>query len=139
MSSPGASQRRFTSLPATECHALLRGHTVGRVGWNASDGPQILPVTYLVRDDVIIFRTAPYGALSELRNAQRIAFEADDFDVVNRTGWTVLVRGMIQAAQNPDELAQLWTRQEPIPWAPGGRNLVLAITPDHVTGRVISA
>ena len=38
----------------------------------------------------------------------------------------------------PDELAGLWTRQEPIPWAPGARNLVLAITPDHVTGRVIT-
>lgn len=138
MSSHDGPQRRFNALPATECLALMRSHTVGRVGWNAADGPQILPVTYLLRDDTIIFRTAPYGALSELRNAHRVAFEVDDFDVDTRTGWTVLVRGMIQAADNPDELAGLWTRQEPIPWAPGARNLVLAITPDHVTGRVIT-
>jgi nitroimidazol reductase NimA-like FMN-containing flavoprotein (pyridoxamine 5'-phosphate oxidase superfamily) len=102
------------------------------------DGPQILPVTYVLRDGSVIFRTSPYGALSELRNVRQVAFEVDDFDVVTRTGWTVLVRGMIQAADNPDELAGLWTRQEPIPWAPGARNLVLAITPDHVTGRVIT-
>ena len=96
------------SLPATECLALVRSHTIGRVGWNAPDGPQILPVTYVLRDESIIFRTAPYGALSELRNAHQVAFEVDEFDVVTRTGWTVLVRGMIQAAANPDELTGLW-------------------------------
>ena len=138
MSPQDAPQRRFTSLPATECLALVRSHTIGRVGWNASDGPQILPVTYVLREGVIVFRTAPYGALAELRNAHQVAFEVDDFDVVNRTGWTVLVRGTIQASGNPDELAGLRAHEEPIPWATGARNLVIAITPDHVTGRLIS-
>jgi nitroimidazol reductase NimA-like FMN-containing flavoprotein (pyridoxamine 5'-phosphate oxidase superfamily) len=138
MSPQDAPQRRFTSLPATECLALVRSHTIGRVGWNASDGPQILPVTYVLREGVIVFRTAPYGALAELRHAHQVAFEVDDFDVVSRTGWTVLVRGTIQASGNPDELAGVRTHEELIPWAPGARNLVLVITPEHVTGRQIS-
>ncbi|HEY5788162.1 MAG TPA: pyridoxamine 5'-phosphate oxidase family protein [Microlunatus sp.] len=139
MAFSNAPQRRFSSLPATECLALVASHTIGRIGWNASDGPQILPVTYVLRDGVIVFRTSPYGALAELRNAHRVAFEVDDFDVVTRTGWTVLVRGTIQAATDSDETAGLRTHDELIPWAPGTRNLVLAITPDHVTGRVISS
>ena len=137
MTSPGASQRRFSSLPATECLARVQARTIGRVGWNSPDGPQILPVTYVLRDGMIVFRTAPYGALAELRDAHRVAFEVDEFDLVARTGWTVLVRGMIQAV-DPEALPGLQTHEELIPWAPGARNLVLAITPDHVTGRVIT-
>src|SRR3954452_18229800 len=102
MSTTGSAPRRFGLLPATECHALLRSHTIGRVGWNTLDGPQILPVTYVVREGAVIFRTAPYGALSELRNVRQVAFEVDEFDVTTRTGWSVLVRGTAKPASNPD-------------------------------------
>lgn len=136
-SRPGR-QGRFSSLPSTECHALLRQHTIGRVGWNTMDGPQILPVTYAYRDGSIIFRTAPYGALSELRNVRQVAFEVDEFDVATRTGWSVLVRGWAKAASNPDELAGLWEQQEPTPWATGARTLFIIISPEQLSGRVIS-
>ena len=117
MTSPGASQRRFSSLPATECLARVQARTIGRVGWNSPDGPQILPVTYVLRDGMIVFRTAPYGALAELRDAHRVAFEVDEFDLVARTGWTVLVRGMIQAV-DPEALPGLQTHEELIPGRP---------------------
>ena len=138
MSASGSPQHRFSSLPATECLALLRSHTIGRVGWTSADGPQILPVTYVVRDDSIIFRTTPYGALSELRDVRAVAFEVDEFDVVTRTGWSVLVRGTAKAATNPDELSGLWERQDPIPWATGARTLFITVSTDHLSGRVIS-
>lgn len=138
MSTPSSSPRRFGSLPATECLALLRSHTIGRVGWNTMDGPQILPVTYVLRDGAVIFRTTPYGALSELRNVRQVAFEVDEFDVTTRTGWSVLVRGWAKAATNPDELSGLWTQQDPIPWAPGARTLFITISTDQLSGRVIS-
>ena len=139
MSTSDAPHRRFTSLPATECLALVRTQTIGRVGWNATDGPRILPVTYALRDGSIVFRTSPYGALAELRNVAQVAFEVDEFDVVTRTGWSVLVRGTAQAAGNHDELAELWERHDPIPWASGSRSLFITITMDHLSGRVISA
>jgi nitroimidazol reductase NimA-like FMN-containing flavoprotein (pyridoxamine 5'-phosphate oxidase superfamily) len=131
-------QRRFSSIPATECLALLRSHTIGRVGWNTTDGPQILPVSYVLRDDSIIFRTAAYGALSELRNVRQVAFEVDEFDVTTRTGWSVLVRGWAKAATNPDELTSLWESQDPIPWATGSRTLFITVSTDQLSGRVIS-
>ena len=136
---PGDPQHRFGPLPATECLARLRSHTIGRVGWNTTEGPQILPVSYVVRDGLIVFRTTPYGALSELRNVRQVAFEVDEFDVTTRTGWSVLVRGWAKAATNPDQLAGLWAQQEPIPWASGARTLFLTISTDHVSGRVISS
>lgn len=138
MSTSGPQPRRFTPLSATECITRLRSHTIGRVGWNTVDGPQILPVTYVFRDGQIIFRTAPYGALSELRNVRQVAFEVDEIDVVTRTGWSVLVRGWAKAATNPDELAELWQEPEPSPWAGGNRTLFITISPEQFSGREIS-
>jgi nitroimidazol reductase NimA-like FMN-containing flavoprotein (pyridoxamine 5'-phosphate oxidase superfamily) len=134
-----SNHQRFTALPSTECLALLHDHTIGRVGWTSADGPQILPVTYVLRDGVIIFRTSPYGALAELREPRRVAFEVDEFDVRTRTGWSVLVQGAAAAAANPDELEGRWLQDEPIPWATGVRNLFIVVTPEHVSGRALSA
>jgi hypothetical protein len=33
----------FREMPRDECERLLGQHTVGRVAWNAPDGPQLLP------------------------------------------------------------------------------------------------
>jgi uncharacterized protein len=138
MSTSDAPRRRFTTIPATECLTLVGSQVIGRVGWNTTEGPQILPVTFVLRDGVIVFRTSPYGALSELRNVRQVAFEVDEFDVTTRTGWSVLVRGTAKPASNPDELAGHWDRDEPLPWAGGSRTLFITITPEHVAGRVIS-
>ena len=138
MSPSSSPQRRFSSLPATECLSLLASHTIGRVGWNTTEGPQILPVSYVLRGGSIIFRTAAYGALSELRNVRQVAFEVDEFDVTTRTGWSVLVRGWAKAATNPDELTGMWERQDPIPWATGARTLFITVSTDQLSGRVIS-
>jgi nitroimidazol reductase NimA-like FMN-containing flavoprotein (pyridoxamine 5'-phosphate oxidase superfamily) len=135
----GSSNRRFTSLSETECVARLESHSIGRVGWNTTEGPQILPVSYAVRDGAVVFRTAPYGALSELRSVRQVAFEVDDFDLATRTGWSVLVRGWAKPATDPDQLVALWTPQDPIPWATGTRTLFITISLDAVTGRVISS
>lgn len=138
MPGSGPQGRRFSALPSTECLALVRSHTIGRVAWNTTDGPQILPVTYVFRDGQIVFRTSPYGALSELRNVRQVAFQVDEFDVTTRSGWSVLVRGHARAATHPDELAGLWQEPEPIPWATGSRTLFITISPEQLSGRVIS-
>ncbi|MDN5763301.1 MAG: pyridoxamine 5'-phosphate oxidase family protein [Microlunatus sp.] len=130
--------RRFNSLPTTECLALLRSHPIGRVGWNSSEGQQILPVTYVLRDGDIVFRTSAYGALSELREPHPVAFEVDDFDIATRTGWSVLVQGTAAASTDLDGLSTLWQQQGPVPWATGTRSLFITIRPDQMSGRVIS-
>ena len=139
MSETTADRGQFRSLPRTECLSRLSGGSIGRVGWNTVDGPQILPVTYAFRDGLVIFRTAPYGVLSELRTVRPVAFEVDDFDVSTHSGWSVLVLGRSRAATNPDELVDLWSRGEPVPWATGSRNLFITIKPEQITGRAVAS
>lgn len=132
-------QRSFDALSAEECRERLAAGTIGRVGWNTVEGPQILPVTYTLYNDAVVFRTAAYGPLADLRHVRRVAFEIDSFDRETRTGWSVLVSGQSRAAAKADELVELWSQADPVPWAPGTRNLFIEISLDQVSGRSIGS
>jgi uncharacterized protein len=62
----------FRAISPARCQELLESQTIGRVAWQAADGPQILPVTYAWYQGTIIFRTSPYGVLSELIPPHRV-------------------------------------------------------------------
>ncbi len=126
--------RRFGAITGPECVELLESHSIGRVGWHAADGPQILPVTYLYQSDRLYFRTSPHGILSELLRPTDVAFEVDDLNHDTRTGWSVVVYGRAEAVAAPAEVVRLWT-PDLAPWAPDIRNLFIQITPHRITGR----
>jgi nitroimidazol reductase NimA-like FMN-containing flavoprotein (pyridoxamine 5'-phosphate oxidase superfamily) len=128
----------FSEIPRDECLALLGAQTTGRVAWNAPDGPQVIPVTYGVYAGDIVFRTSPYGVLSQLINPTKAAFEIDDIDQRHGAGWSVLVRGRAQAVVAPQELVGLWTEPGIVPWAPGTRNLWIGITFETISGRRVT-
>jgi len=134
MTGPGSS---FQELSETRCQELLAAQTTGRVAWNAPDGPQVLPVSYVMDAGDVVFRTSPYGALSELRSRTNVAFEIDDIDAEHGTGWSVLVRGSARAVVQARHLERLWSDDATVPWAAGTRNLFIAITPRAVTGRIV--
>ena len=117
------------------CIELLQASHVGRVGWQASDGQQILPVSYAYHQGRIVFRTSPYRVLSELVQAHDVAFEVDELDQNMRLGWSIMVQGRAQAVGEPRDLVQFWTIDEVSPWAAGVRNLFVQITPTRITGR----
>ncbi|MCA0294392.1 MAG: pyridoxamine 5'-phosphate oxidase family protein [Actinobacteria bacterium] len=123
----------FTRLSGEECRQLVRGSSVGRVCWLSGEGLQVLPVTYAVSGELIVFRVDPASVLGELAGHVRVAFEVDDIDVPTGTGWSVLVRGEA-AACTPEQTLRL-----PLPWAPGNRTLTVAITPLAYSGRAVSA
>ena len=50
--------------------------TWGRIAWQAANGPQILPITYTWHDDGLVFRTSPYGVLSELVRPKAVVSRA---------------------------------------------------------------
>jgi nitroimidazol reductase NimA-like FMN-containing flavoprotein (pyridoxamine 5'-phosphate oxidase superfamily) len=129
----------FRAISPTHCQELLESQSVGRIAWQAADGPQILPVTYAWHDGTIIFRTSPYGVLSELIRPTEVALEIDELDQNNRRGWSVVVQGRAQAVAEPDELVRMWTVGGVVPWAAGVRNVFIQITPHKVTGRVVAA
>lgn len=118
------------------CVDLLAGRSVGRIAWRAADGIQILPVTYSWYHDAIVFRTSPYGVLSELVREADVAFEVDQLDESTRSGWSVVVRGRAAATAEPEELRRLWQVDAPVPWASGSRNLFIQISPTLITGRM---
>lgn len=127
------SKGHFDTLDADECQRLLRSGVVGRVGWQSSDGPMVLPVNYAFEGGEIVFRTREDGRLAELAEQTPVAFEVDDFDADAENGWSVLVRGTA-AHQGAEESNPL-----PSPWAPGPRNLVIAITATEFSGRAVSS
>jgi len=129
----------FRAISTAHCQELLESQSVGRIAWQAADGPQILPVTYAWHDGTIIFRTSPYGVLSELIRPTEVALEIDELDQNNRRGWSVVVQGRAQAVAEPDELVRMWTVGGVVPWAAGVRNVFIQITPHKVTGRVVAA
>lgn len=129
----------FRAITPAHCQELLESQSVGRIAWQAADGPQILPVTYAWHDGTIIFRTSPYGVLSELIRPTEVALEIDELDQNNRRGWSVVVQGRAQAVAEPDELVRMWTVGGVVPWAAGVRNVFIQITPHKVTGRVVAA
>jgi uncharacterized protein len=129
----------FRAMSPARCQELIESQTVGRIAWQAADGPQILPVTYAWHEGTIIFRTSPYGVLSELIRPTEVALEIDELDQKNRRGWSVVVQGRSQGVAEPDQLVRMWTVGGVVPWAAGVRNVFIQITPHRVTGRVVAA
>ena len=91
----------FRAITPARCEELLQSQSVGRIAWQAADGLQILPVTYAWHEGTIIFRTSPYGVLSELVRPTDVALEIDELDQDSRRGWSVVVQGRARALQNP--------------------------------------
>ena len=110
-SHPHRSSRRinYVDLTLAECQTLLESRDIGRIGWNAGHGPQILPVSYACVAELIVFRTSPFGVLSELVRPTQVVFEVDDLDATQHTGWSVIARGRGQAVASPALLTHLWT------------------------------
>lgn len=121
-----------TPLSPDECRRLLSGQDLGRVAWATADGIVVLPVSYALLGEQIVFRTATGTQLADLVTEQPVAFEIDDLDPETRTGWSVLVQG----SSGPGD-AEATPHTEP--WAPGNRPVTVTIEPMAYTGRVIAA
>jgi uncharacterized protein len=130
--------RPFRRLSEQDCRDLLQSHTICRIAWQAADGPQVLPVSYLWHQGSVVFRTSPYGVLSELIRPTDVAVQLDELDEQLRSGWSVLVQGRAEAVAEPTELLHLWTIDGMVPWAPGIRNVFIRVVPRRITGRSLS-
>ncbi|WP_270887559.1 pyridoxamine 5'-phosphate oxidase family protein [Pedococcus sp. 5OH_020] len=130
------STGNLAELSETDCRDLLAQHTVGRVGFVAAEGPQILPVTYQYRTGSVIFRTSRYGPLAGLARRTPVAFEIDGIDEQDKSGWSVLVLGFAEAIAHDHLLTSAW-ETGPVPWADGVRNLFIEIKPRKISGRSV--
>jgi hypothetical protein len=126
-------------LTVEECEQRLACASMGRVGWTVGGLQQILPVSFAMEAGRVVFRTSAYGVLAHLRQPTNVAFEIDEVDPAGGTGWSVVVQGSAQAVVLPQKLVDLWARPDIVPWAPGTRNLFIAITVQALSGRAVQA
>lgn len=123
-------------LTDEEALELLAGAEVGRVGVTMGALPAIFPVNYRVIDGAVVFRTGPGSKLRAATNGAVVAFEVDDHDRAERTGWSVLVVGRAEVVHDLDvTLKALDAGLEPL--ADGERGAIVRIEPTFVSGRRI--
>jgi nitroimidazol reductase NimA-like FMN-containing flavoprotein (pyridoxamine 5'-phosphate oxidase superfamily) len=126
------------SLSADMCHELLLTQDVGRLAVVVGGYPEVFPVNYTIVRDRVVIRTDPGAKLAHAR-FDRVCFEVDELDMARRTGWSVLVKGIVHELAEDDRHAdELHLAASQIqPWAGGAKAHVLVITPVSVTGRRI--
>ena len=119
-------------LDEEECWALLGPSGVGRVAYNDSRGPTCMPVAFAIDGRTVLVRVSPYAELAQNLPGTPAAIEVDELDHERRTGWSVVLRGVVQAVAIDDLPAP---ESRPVPWPAGQRPLHLRLTPSTVTGR----
>ncbi|HEX6148682.1 pyridoxamine 5'-phosphate oxidase family protein [Nocardioides sp.] len=124
-------------LPYTTCAELLATQEVGRVAVCTADGPRIIPVNFAVIDDSIVFRTTPYSVLGMHAWNSQLAFEVDQIDPEQHSGWSVVATGRGAVVEDDVELRRIQSGVQPRPWAGGQRWLFVRLRWDDLTGRRI--
>jgi nitroimidazol reductase NimA-like FMN-containing flavoprotein (pyridoxamine 5'-phosphate oxidase superfamily) len=123
-------------LESEQCRRLLGESCIGRVAFIAQGRPEVLPVNFwLDGEGSVVFRTAAGSILNEVAGGPA-TFEIDGYDSEHRTGWSVCVHGTGRVVAAGDVQASPHLRILDIEtWAPGHRDVWLAVTAEVVTGR----
>lgn len=111
----------------------LQGYTVGRLIFDDDRGPMALPVNYVVDGEDVLIATSPYGSIAHWTPGRPVAFEIDDIDPANETGWSVVVRGQAEVPTPADLPADAEDR--PYPWLEGQRGFHVRVRTTDLTGR----
>jgi nitroimidazol reductase NimA-like FMN-containing flavoprotein (pyridoxamine 5'-phosphate oxidase superfamily) len=127
---PGEMHR----LDRDECVRLLASRTFGRYAHvESARALAVVPVNYVVQPDgSVLFRTGPGPKLSAADRRDVVAFQVDDIDEDNHTGWSVLVTGRARRLSHAEALALV---DLPQPWANGPRHQFVLIEPTRIEGR----
>jgi nitroimidazol reductase NimA-like FMN-containing flavoprotein (pyridoxamine 5'-phosphate oxidase superfamily) len=127
---------RIESLSADECRELLATRDVGRLALVVGGYPEVIPVNYAVVRDRVVIRSDPGMKLRHAR-FERVCFQVDELDMPHRTGWSVLVQGIVHELKAGDRHAEEldFAAAQIRPWAEGAKSHVLVVTPMNVSGR----
>ncbi len=123
-------------LDHAACWARLGSRRVGRLAVSANNRPDIFPVNYVVDDKTVVVQTAPGFKLAAAVLGSGIAFEVDDIDEANHSGWSVVVHGTAEEIESVEGLLAAEDLHIE-PWAAGAKNHFIRIEVDEITGRRI--
>jgi hypothetical protein len=140
MTTPSPDGSHLDDLDDAECARLLRATSVGRIAFAVNSEAWIFPVNYQLIGDAddwrIMLSTRPGNRID--RASRRVAFEIDGVDETHRAGWSVLVRGSLHHL-GQTEAEPRPTGVEPTSWVDREHTSWIAISPDEVTGRRLTA
>ncbi len=124
-------------IEPAECWELLATVEVARLVHVVDDQPHITVVNATVDDGTIVVRCTPGSRLATAlaRPDSPVLVEADHLDAASRTGWSVVVRGRMQAVLDRVETARL-DRTQPPSWLLGDTGGTwLRLSADEISGR----
>jgi nitroimidazol reductase NimA-like FMN-containing flavoprotein (pyridoxamine 5'-phosphate oxidase superfamily) len=126
-------------LRSSECLALLETKPIGRLGFIEQGLVTVLPVRYMMDAGHVVFRSAIGAKLDAAVRWQSVAFEVDDWDPRDRTGWSVLVHGVANEVIDTDRKKALEARGLDEWVSHGVPKAWIEIRPIEITGRRIPA
>ncbi|HEV2634484.1 MAG TPA: pyridoxamine 5'-phosphate oxidase family protein [Actinocrinis sp.] len=135
ITSPARRGRRFEELAEAECLHLLAGAVIGRIVFSAYGTASIRPVNFVVDEHAVVFRTASGAKFSPALRRATVSFEADRFDPVRGTGWSVIVAGATGLVHDPERTGRIGRALDT--WMPGELGHLMYVDIEHVTGRRI--
>jgi len=120
-------------LSEHESWNLLSSRTLGRLVTCVDGHPEIFPVNFVVQRRTVLFRTADFATklFTVVMNAH-VVFEADDHGMSE--GWSVIVRGIAQVLNTPDEIEEA-ERAQLLPWTAGPKPRYVRVDPSEISGR----
>lgn len=123
-------------LTESQAVELLAGAEVGRIGITVGALPAIFPVNFRLVEGAIVFWTAPGSKLSAAVDGQVVAFEVDDWQLADRSGWSVLAVGRAAVVDDAG-LAERARAARLEPFVDGAREVMVSIEPTFLSGRRI--
>ncbi|MDA8277230.1 MAG: pyridoxamine 5'-phosphate oxidase family protein [Actinomycetota bacterium] len=117
-------------LSDEECIALLKCHSLGRIGLSINALPAILPVVYHIVEGVIVIEGWGSARIAQNLMQSVVAFEVDDLHDTEGWGWSVLVIGVATSVND----ASLESDET----SPYPRKGSFVIHPDLISGRRVA-
>jgi hypothetical protein len=120
-------------LSESECWALLRTTSVGRLAVWVEDHPDIFPLNYAVDHGTVVFRSSAGTKVSAALSDSPVALEADGYDAETAEVWSVVIRGNAEEIRGQDLIG---TVDLPLfPWQAGDKGRFIRIVPTATSGR----
>lgn len=121
-------------LTDEECWDLLRHAGVGRLAIDIAGKPDIFPINFVVDDGTIVFRSGAGTKLAGAALLHHVAFEIDGYEPMERTAWSVVIKGWAEQIERMDEVFA--AEDLPLfPWVAFPKPDFVRITPRSLTGR----
>ena len=119
------------------CYEHLAKTPVGRLGFIESAEPVILPVNFAIDGRSVVFRTGHGSKLSVAIMERPVCLEVDEWDALEHTGWSVLVKGIAQEVVDQESIDRF--ESLPVrPWSrPDLRSHWVRIVVEEISGRTI--